>query len=91
MPLNYEAWPDHFRRTRPASSVIASRIEISFGKIVREILVSLNTLGRLFVEFLYSTKLFRGTRYRTWSRYYATSRKVADSRPDEVTGFFQLT
>jgi hypothetical protein len=42
--LNYETWPDHFRRTRPASSVIAPRIEISFGKSVPEILLSLNTL-----------------------------------------------
>jgi hypothetical protein len=30
----------------------------------------------------------RGTRYRSWLRHYATSRKVAGSIPDELTGFF---
>jgi hypothetical protein len=29
-----------------------------------------------------------GTRYCSWLRHYATSRKVAGSIPDEVTGFF---
>jgi hypothetical protein len=29
-----------------------------------------------------------GTRYRTWLRHYATSRKVANSIPDEVIEFF---
>jgi hypothetical protein len=33
----------------------------------------------------------RGTRWPVWLRHYATSRKVAGSIPDEVTGFFQLT
>jgi hypothetical protein len=27
----------------------------------------------------------------TWLRHYDTSRKVAGSIPDKVTGFFQLT
>jgi hypothetical protein len=27
---------------------------------------------------------------RSWLRYYATSRKVVGSIPDEVTGFFNL-
>jgi hypothetical protein len=30
----------------------------------------------------------RGTRYRSWLRHYATSRKVANSYPDEVIDFF---
>jgi hypothetical protein len=29
-----------------------------------------------------------GTRLRSWLRYYATSRKVAGSIPNDVTGFF---
>jgi hypothetical protein len=29
----------------------------------------------------------RGTRYRSWLRHYATSRKVAGSNPDEVDNF----
>jgi hypothetical protein len=29
-----------------------------------------------------------GTRYSSWLRNYATSRKVAGSIPDEVIGFF---
>jgi hypothetical protein len=33
--------------------------------------------------------LVRGTRWRNWLRYYATSRKVAGSNPDEVD-FFNL-
>jgi hypothetical protein len=28
-----------------------------------------------------------GTRWRSWLRHYATSRKVAGSNPDEVIGF----
>jgi hypothetical protein len=31
-----------------------------------------------------------GTRYRSWSRHYATSRKVVSSIPEEVIGFFNL-
>jgi hypothetical protein len=30
----------------------------------------------------------RGTRWRSWLRYYVTSRKVAGSNPDEVIEFF---
>jgi hypothetical protein len=33
--------------------------------------------------------LFRGTRWRSWLRHCATSRKVAGSVPDGVTGIFQ--
>jgi hypothetical protein len=29
-----------------------------------------------------------GTRWRSWLRHYATSRKVAGSNPDEFIGFF---
>jgi hypothetical protein len=29
-----------------------------------------------------------GTRYRSWLRHYATSRKVAGSNPDDVIRFF---
>ena len=36
--------------------------------------------------FLY--QLQGGTRWRSWLRYCATSRKVAGSIPDDVTGFF---
>jgi hypothetical protein len=39
-------------------------------------------------------RLFPGmgdTRYRSWLRHYATSRKVAGSIPDEIIGFFQFT
>jgi hypothetical protein len=32
---------------------------------------------------------FRGTRWRSWLRYCGTSRKVAGSIPDGVTGIFQ--
>jgi hypothetical protein len=32
-----------------------------------------------------------GTRYRSWLRHYATSRKVAGSIADEVIEFLQLT
>jgi hypothetical protein len=31
-----------------------------------------------------------GTRYRSWFRHYATTRKFAVSIPDEVIGFFNL-
>jgi hypothetical protein len=31
-----------------------------------------------------------GTRYRSWLRYYAISRKVAGSIPDEIIGIFNL-
>jgi hypothetical protein len=31
--------------------------------------------------------VYRGTRYRTWLRHYATSRKVAGLSPDEVDFF----
>jgi hypothetical protein len=31
-----------------------------------------------------------GTRWHSWLRHYATSRKVAGSIPDEVIGFFNL-
>jgi hypothetical protein len=30
-----------------------------------------------------------GTRWRSWFRHYATSRRVAGSIPDGVTGIFQ--
>jgi len=32
-----------------------------------------------------------GTRWRSWLRHCATSRKVAGSIPDGVSGFFSLT
>jgi hypothetical protein len=32
-----------------------------------------------------------GTRYRSWLRHYATTRKVAGSIPNEVIGLFQFT
>jgi hypothetical protein len=31
---------------------------------------------------------WKGTRYRSWLRHYATNRKVVGSIPDEVIGFF---
>jgi hypothetical protein len=31
------------------------------------------------------------TRYCSWLRHYATSRKVEGSNPDEVIEFFQVT
>jgi hypothetical protein len=34
--------------------------------------------------------LFRGTRYRSWLRHYAKSRKVPDTIPDGVFEFFQF-
>jgi hypothetical protein len=33
---------------------------------------------------------FHPTRWRSWLRHYATSRKVAGSIPDEVIGYFNL-
>jgi hypothetical protein len=32
-----------------------------------------------------------GTRWRSWLRHYAISRKVAGSNPDEIIGFSQFT
>jgi hypothetical protein len=34
--------------------------------------------------------MYRGTRYRSWLRHYATSRKVAGSILVVVTGYFEL-
>ena len=36
-------------------------------------------------------KYMGGTRWRSWLRHCATSRKVAGSIPDGVIGFFSLT
>jgi hypothetical protein len=38
--------------------------------------------------FYVHTRIVRGTRQRNWLRYCATSRKVADSIPDEVNELF---
>jgi hypothetical protein len=38
--------------------------------------------------FLKSHSMDGGMRYRSWLGHYPTSRKVAGSIPDEVTGFF---
>jgi len=38
--------------------------------------------------FLYTTRAFGGTWWRSWLRYYATSRKVAGSIPDGAIGVF---
>ena len=41
----------------------------------------------IFVGFyLFTEKSFWGTRWRSWLRHCATSRKVAGSIPDGVTG-----
>jgi hypothetical protein len=40
-------------------------------------------------DITYLQRYFGGTRYRSWLRHYATSRKVAGSSPDEVD-FFNL-
>jgi hypothetical protein len=42
-----------------------------------------------FGTILTSRTADRGTRYRSWLRHYATSRKVAGSIPDEVIRFFK--
>jgi hypothetical protein len=34
-------------------------------------------------------KYWRGARWRSWLRHYATNRKVAGSVPDGVIGIFQ--
>ena len=39
-------------------------------------------------DFHYLLVAFRGTRWRSWLRHCATSRKVAGSIPDGVNGFF---
>jgi hypothetical protein len=41
-----------------------------------------------FLVFLFVSG---GTRWRSWLRHYATSRKVAGSIPDDVIRFFQCT
>jgi hypothetical protein len=38
--------------------------------------------------FVLDRIILLGTRYRSWLRHYAGSRKVAVSIPDEATGFF---
>ena len=42
----------------------------------------------LTFRIAYGTALGRGTRWRSWLRHYATSRKVAGSIPDFVIGIF---
>ena len=44
---------------------------------------------RFFLYFLPTLVYFRGTRWRSWLRHYATNRKVAGSIPDGVIGIFQ--
>jgi hypothetical protein len=41
-----------------------------------------------FLLFYTNYKMPGDMRWRSWLRHYATSRKVADSTPDEVTGIF---
>jgi hypothetical protein len=41
-------------------------------------------------DLRYTYTFYGGTRWRSWLRHYATSRKVAGSNPDEVTGFFSI-
>jgi hypothetical protein len=43
---------------------------------------------RLHLFCFYFRQFLRGTRWRSWLRHYATSRKVAGSIPDGVTGIF---
>jgi len=40
------------------------------------------------IQILKITLEIRGTRWRSWLRHCATSRKVADSIPDGVIGIF---
>jgi hypothetical protein len=47
----------------------------------------MNTYGKVEV-YLHVLLVSGGTRWRSWLGHYATSRKVADSFPDEVTEFF---
>jgi hypothetical protein len=48
-------------------------------------------MAQLYINsFLCYSVLTSGAR-GSWLRGYATSRKVAGSSPNEVTGFFQLT
>jgi hypothetical protein len=46
------------------------------------------TQGLLLISSLDFKYILWGTRWRSWLRYYATSRNIAGSNPDEVTGFF---
>jgi len=39
----------------------------------------------------YTNQKMRGTRWRSWLSHCATSRKVAGSIPDGVTGIFYIT
>jgi len=47
----------------------------------------INTLIQ-FLQLLTSSICFEGTRQRSWLRHCATSRKVAGSIPNRVTGIF---
>jgi hypothetical protein len=48
---------------------------------------------KFYVHFYFLRRSYTisPSQYRSWLRYYATSWKVAGSRPDEVTEFFQFT
>jgi len=64
-----------------------------FANAMRFYDVIIFTLVCADMRKIFKLYLFRigGTRWRSWLRHCATSRKVAGSIPDGVTGIFLLT
>jgi hypothetical protein len=58
------------------------------GRPTRSLVTILATLSRLIYVLVLSN--IWGTRWRSWLRHCATSREVAGSIPDGVTGIFHL-
>jgi hypothetical protein len=50
----------------------------------------MNAIISLLCGILQDTLLYRGTRWRSWLKHCATSRNVAGSIPNAVTGIFHL-
>jgi hypothetical protein len=67
-----------------------------YVQILNAIISQYNCFQKYVDDLTYSTSwwnsacftMARGTRLRSWLKYYATIRKVAGSIPDEVIGIF---
>jgi hypothetical protein len=57
--------------------------------LLKFIIMWLSHTQQLLWAFFYLHPMYRGTQWRRWLRYCATSRKVAGSIPDGVIGIFQ--
>jgi hypothetical protein len=74
--------------SKPASKWPASRLRLQLGVTKCEVETSpLNYDVRIIIIIIIII-IIGDTRYRSWFRHCATSRKVAGSNPDEVIGFF---